>query len=116
MSRSIVLAYWEIRRILRVKIAVLALLLVPIVFVLGNVLLADGKTTFLKTSFPGIAIICVWIFLYVRAWFDRASGFALGVNSTPAAGGIIFASRILTGIGIILVQMIIFLIAIRFIH
>ena len=110
MIRTIALAYWDIKRICRSGRAVTAVLAVPL---LSAVFCFFDRGSMLRIFFPGVAIFTAWLLLYVRSTSDRASGFATGIDSTPAAGTIIFISRFLTWLLVFVLQTILFFATIR---
>ncbi len=112
MQRSLVLAYWEIRRVMRSRKAMTALLAVPVACGAACVFPSVNKSV-LHAFFPVAAILYSWIFLYVRACSDCTGGYGCGVESTPAAGTIAFMSRAITWAALSLVQMAVFIVIIQ---
>ena len=108
MHRAVVLAYWEIRRVLRSRRAAAAVLIVPAVGAAACLLPWHSMASALKVCFPAVAVLFAWLIIYIRASSDRVSGFAAGIDSSPAAGGIAFAARFLTWLVLALVQIGIF--------
>ena len=98
MIRSLVLAGWEIKRTLRSR-AFILVILVPAVGIIAHLILHGGnKDTFLSCIYPAVALFINWMMLYARSFSDRASGFAAGLESTPAAGLTMLAARFMAGI------------------
>ena len=111
MVRSFVLAHWEMRRICRSRPSLAAVIAVPLAAVAACIAFVAGPVEpVLKAFFPVIATVLGWSLLYVRSFSDRASGFAAGLESTPA-GAAIHGGRFFTGIAIAAVQCAIFYLA-----
>jgi hypothetical protein len=108
MVRTIILTFWELKRLLRSKRAVAAEFTLPLLGILACVIFHSPKYTTYRCLFPAAAVLSSWLILYVRSSSDRASGFAAGVDSSPAEGMIAFSARILTGITLVLTQSIVF--------
>lgn len=113
MVRSIVIAYWELIRILRSKKTIFATLAVPVAGVAVCASPLGARNIALRCFFPAAAVAFTWLLLYLRSIADRTSGFAAGINSTPVAGAVSFIARLLIGLVIILVQAIVFYTVIR---
>lgn len=110
MMRSMTLAYSEMKRIRRSGKAITAVLAVP---VLAAAACVFTQGFMLRNFFPVLAAFSTWILLYVRYSSDMASGFASGIDSTPARGVVVFVSRFLTWLLIAIIQMLIFFAVIR---
>jgi len=105
MVRSFILAYWEIQRVRRSGPALLVVLIAPVGFATACILLGSEQAGgFLSRFFPLVAVFAAWGLFSARSAFDRVSGFAGGIRSTPAAGGVAFAARLLAGLFFALVQ------------
>ncbi|MBI2843434.1 MAG: hypothetical protein HYX78_08545 [Armatimonadetes bacterium] len=106
MFRTFILAHWEMRRIWRSRASLAALILFPVaaaaayVFVPDNLLDREAFRPF----FAPAAVVLAWTLLYARSFSDRASGFAAGLESVPAAGAIVLGGRFVTGIVIAAIQ------------
>lgn len=110
MMRSITLAIWEMKRMRRSGKAITAVLAVP---VLAAAACVFTQGFMLRNFFPVLAAFATWLLLYVRYSSDMASGFASGIDSTPARGVVVLVSRFLTWIALSLIQMIIFCVLTR---
>lgn len=105
MLRVILLTYWEIRRLLRARAAIASVLTVPIVGIILHILMKTANSTLLVTI---TALTVGAVLVYTRLILDRASGFAVGLESTPSAGAIVIGARILTCLVAASVQIVIF--------
>ena len=108
MLRSIVLAHWEVRRIVRSRRALAAVALVPLAGAAVCALPWGPKDPALRCFFLAIAALFAWLLLYVRACSDRASGFAAGLESVPGAGTMAFTARFVTWLVLAAAQISIF--------
>jgi len=108
MHRSIVIAYWELIRILRSKKTIFLAIAAPVLGVAVCSSTWGERSLALRCAFPAAAVVFTWALLYIRSLTDRASGFAKGIDSTPVAGAIYFTSRLLIGLVIIAIQAAVF--------
>jgi hypothetical protein len=109
MLRSVILTYWEIRRILRSHAAMASVLAVPVVLAVVHLIISHKSAeTWLEPSFPLAAAAAACVTVYTRSALDRTSGFAAGLDSTSSAGGIVLTSRAMIGVLIALVQIAVF--------
>lgn len=113
MQRSIVIAYWELIRILRSKKIIFLTIAAPALCVAICSSPWGERSLALRCVFPAAAVVFTWVLLYMRSLADRASGFAAGIDSTPVAGVVSFASRLLVGLVIIAVQAAVFYVGLR---
>lgn len=99
MTRSLVLTYWELRRICRSRPSLAAVLVIPAAATALHASLPKGTAeAAIRCFFPVMAGALAWGLLYARSFSDRASGFAAGLESTPAAGAVTFGALFLTGL------------------
>ena len=107
---SIALAYWEMRRISRSRGAIIAILAAPVLAFAFCLFYHDSA---LRRLFPILAAFIALILLYARYSSDKASGFASGIDSTPAVGAVVVISRVLVWLMIAAVQIITFYAIVR---
>jgi len=109
MLRSFVLTYWEVRRVRRSRAACAAVLILPVAAVAAHMLLGNAPGgALLGSFFPALAVVLGSALVWMRSVLDRASGFAAGLESTPAAGAIVLRARVLLVLLLVLVQTAIF--------
>ncbi len=113
MRNTLVLILWELKRITRSRKASLALLIAPLVS-LAVILPTSNRGYPIAAFFPAVAAGSAWLFLLVRAYNDRLTGFAMGVHSTPAAGAAVFVSRLTLWLALSALQCVLFHIGLRF--
>lgn len=115
MLQAVVLTYWEIKRLSRSRRALAVLLMIPALGIGICLLPWVNYNDSIRCFFPAAAGAFAWLVLCVRCISDRASGFAGGLESTPAAGGIVFISRFMVWLTVAAVQIALFYAAIRFV-
>jgi hypothetical protein len=105
MIRCLICFQWELRRLLRSRAALTLLLAIPIAT--SAYASRKGSPT-LTGELLIISIASGWILLYLRTLADKATGFADGLESTPAGGTAVYASKMLVGVVITVVQVAIY--------
>jgi uncharacterized membrane protein len=106
MLKSLTIAKWEMRRIWRSKPSLVLIVAVPAVLSL-----VTGLAPGFRTQGPlllGLTVALGWFILYMRAITDRATGFADGLEASPAAGASMQISRLVVGLVVTFVQVLIF--------
>jgi hypothetical protein len=94
MIPGIVLAQWEIKRLVCSKVALV--LFAATAAACGVLSGKSHGSALLRDGLLMLSILWGWLLLYLRFRSDRASGFVDGLESTPAAGlGIVIAWGVL---------------------
>ncbi len=98
MIRTFIVFHWELRRLTRSLVALGLILAIPI---------ALSAVAF-RGNFGGellvASVISGWAILGLRSLADKVTGFTEGLESTPAGGTSIFASKLLVGLIVTAVQ------------
>ncbi len=108
MARSLVLAYWQTRRVTRSRSLLLVLLIPAACAAIHFVLHGGPQAGALRFFFPHVALLASLALLYARRLIDCESRFAAALDSTPAAGLRVFLAHVLTAIVLSAVQIAIF--------
>jgi hypothetical protein len=97
MRESLVLTYWEITRIRRSWISLAAAVAVPVIAVIASLLLPGAAKTARRGFFPILAVGFSFLIIHARTHSDHISGYADGLDTTPAVGGVVLGARVMTG-------------------
>lgn len=111
------LFFCEMRRIRRHTGLWVGFLAIPLLIGLARIVLPGSQITLACAwSCPFACAALLLGTLYARSMIDRLSGFEAGLVTSPATRGTLLASRVVTGVTILLAQMGILLaiLAIRF--
>lgn len=109
MIRILILVGLDFKRISRSRPSIVAALIVPTAGVAAHILAGENRIgAAISCFFPAAALLLAVVLLYVRGLVDRASGFAGGLESTPAAGLIRYGSKLATCIILALLQTAVF--------
>jgi hypothetical protein len=107
--RMHLLTNWETRRINRSRATALAIVAIPVVWVVLQVFAqAEYKAGASHIHFFEIALVTAAVLICFRILRDKASGFLAGLESVPSHTKIVAASRIMTGIVIAAAQICIY--------
>ncbi|MCE5197754.1 MAG: hypothetical protein ABFD54_12590 [Armatimonadota bacterium] len=114
---AIVLASYDLKRIIRHRPTIIALLALPLIVALARAAFAGSSITLgAAWACPFVCLLLVWAVLHVQRMIDSTTGFTSGLLSTPTPDSHLILARILTGAAIYAAQMVIFwgILALRF--
>ncbi|HOK54256.1 MAG TPA: hypothetical protein PLU88_01005 [Armatimonadota bacterium] len=108
MARAVIIAYWELIRIRRCKHSMSFLMLVPFLCAGICILLPQIHSSPTIKLFPALIVFLTFGLIHVKSIYDRSSGFAAGLDSTPAAGVSVVSAKFLCGLLLSVIQIAVF--------
>ena len=111
MIRGLALSIWEIKRIIRSRVVIALLAGVPIILGVASSRSNGGMRAYCEML--ALCVIFGWLLLYMRSLSDRSTGFADGIESTPAAGTSVYVSKIVLGFVVTVIETSLFCAAAR---
>lgn len=103
------LAHYNTKRLLRRKVLRVALIAVPLMAALLRACFAGSASLQVVARLtPAICLAMVGAVLYAQWSMDLATGLVDGLRSCPVSRRYLVASRVLSGVSILAIQMIVF--------
>ncbi|MCL5104731.1 MAG: hypothetical protein M1133_11550 [Armatimonadetes bacterium] len=115
--RTLTLAIWDVKRLIRHRASVAVLIGMPLIVALTRVALPRHQFTLVSAWVcPFACLLLTFGLLYIQRLTDQASGLLDGLRSTPLSPSQLKVSRLIMGFTLFALQMALFwgILAIRF--